>query len=65
MATSVSMNKKQIELLEKTKTVLVQSWGEEKYNEKITELMEKMLDDQKMSGDDLIEDLTAGDDDED
>ena len=27
--------------------------------------MEKLLDDRKMSGNDLIKDLTAGDDDED
>ena len=28
---------------------------------KITELMEKMLDDRKMRGDDLVEDNTGGD----
>ena len=59
-ATSVTMVEKQIEMLEKTKAVLVQSWGEAKYNEKITELMEKMLDDCKMSGDDLVEENTGG-----
>ena len=60
-ATRVTMVEKQIEMLEKTKAVLVQSWGEAKYNEKITELMEKMLDDRKMRGDDLVEDNTGDD----
>ena len=59
-ATSVTMVEKQIEMLEKTKVVLVQSWGEAKYNEKNNELMEKMLDDCKMSGDDLVEENTCG-----
>ena len=61
MATSVTMIEKQIEMLEKTKTVLVRSWGEAKYNEKISELSGKMLDDCKMIGDDLVEDNTVGD----
>ena len=60
MAKSVTMVEKQIEMLEKTKAVLVQQWGGAKYNEKITELMEKMLDDFKMSGDDLVEQNTGG-----
>ena len=60
MATSVIMIEKQINMLEKTKMVLVRSWGKAKYNEKITKLMEKMLDDHKMRGDDLVEDNTGG-----
>ena len=40
--------------VEETKSVLVKSWGQEMYDRKITDLMEKMLDDNKLCGEDFI-----------
>ena len=50
----VTMIEKQIELLERTKSVLIARWGQDKYDNCISELMTKMLDDCKMSGEDLM-----------
>ena len=54
MARSMGMIEKQIELLERTKSVLVSCWGQVEYDNRISELMTKMLDDHKISGEDLM-----------
>ena len=54
MATSVGMIEKQIDLLERTKNVLIARWGQDEYDNRIAALMTKMLDDRKLSGEDLI-----------
>ena len=54
MATSVGMIEKQIDLLEQTKSVLIARWGQDEYDDRISELMMKMLDDCKLSGEDLM-----------
>ncbi len=56
MATSVGMIEKQIDLLERTKGVLIASWGQEEYNNQVAALMMKMLDDRKMSGKEMMTD---------
>ena len=60
IATNVSTPEKQIEMLGQTTEVLIWSWGQEKYDAKITELMDKMLDDRKMSGEELIREINDG-----
>jgi len=59
MAATVGMIEKQIDLLERTKSVLIARWGQDEYDSRISELMTKMLDDRKLSG----ADLTASDND--
>ncbi len=54
MAATVGMIEKQIDLLEQTKSVLIARWGQDAYDNRISELMTKMLDDRKLSGEDLI-----------
>ena len=54
MAATVGMIEKQIDLLERTKSVLIARWGLDAYDNRISELMTKMLDDRKLSGEDLI-----------
>lgn len=54
MAATVGMIEKQIDLLERTKSVLIARWGQDAYDNRISELMMKMLDDRKLSGEDLI-----------
>jgi hypothetical protein len=56
MATSVGMIKKQIDLLEQTKGVLIAHWGQEEYDNRVAALMTKMLDDRKMSGEEMMTD---------
>ena len=53
MAATVGMIEKQIDLLERTKSVLIARWGQDEYDSRISELMTKMLDDRKLSGEDL------------
>ncbi len=55
IATSVGMIEKQIDLLERTKSVLIARWGQDAYDNRISELMMKMLDDRKLSGEDVIQ----------
>ena len=66
MATSVGMIEKQIDLLERTKGVLVARWGQEEYDNRVAALMTKMLDDRKMSGEEMMTDgnMDAGDNDD-
>ena len=47
------MIEKQIDLSERTKSVLIGRWGQDQYDNRISELMMKMLDDRKLSGEDL------------
>ena len=54
MAATVGMIEKQIDLLERTKSVPFARWGQDAYDNRISELMTKMLDDRKLSGEDLI-----------
>ncbi len=54
MAATIGMIEKQIDLLERTKSVLIARWGQDEYDNRISELMTKMLDDRKLSGEDLI-----------
>ena len=54
MAATVGMIEKQIDLLERTKSVLIARWGQDAYDNRISELMVKMLDDRKLSGEDLM-----------
>ncbi len=54
MAATVGMIEKQIDLLERMKSVLIACWGQDAYDNHISELMTKMLDDRKLSGEDLI-----------
>jgi len=62
MAATVGMIEKQIDLLERTKTVLIARWGQDEYDNRISELMTKMLDDRKLSGEDSIAaEKTTGD----
>ncbi len=61
MATDVGMIEKQIDLLERTKHVLVACWGQEEYDNRVAELMTKMLDDRKMGGKELKNDGNVGD----
>ncbi len=55
MAATVGMIEKQIDLLEQTKSVLIARWGQDAYDNRISELMMKMLDDRKLSGEDVIQ----------
>jgi hypothetical protein len=55
MAATVGMIEKQIDLLERTKSVLIARWGQDAYDNRISELMMKMLDDRKLSGEDVIQ----------
>ena len=66
MATSVGMIEKQIDLMERTKGVLIAHWGEEEYDNRIVALMTKMLDDRKMSSEEMMTDgnMDAGDNDD-
>ena len=66
MATSVGMIEKQIDLLERTKGVLIAHWGQEEYDNRVAALMTKMLDDRKMSGEEMMTDgnMDAGDNDD-
>ena len=66
MATSVGMIKKQIDLLEQTKGVLIAHWGQEEYDNRVAALMTKMLDDCKMSGEEMMTDgnMDASDNDD-
>ncbi len=66
MATSVGMIKKQIDSLERTKGVLIACWGQEEYDNQVAALMTKMLDDRKMSGEEMMTDgnMDAGDNDD-
>ena len=48
------MIEKQIDLSERTKSVLIGRWGQDQYDNRISELMTKMLDDRKLSGEDLM-----------
>jgi hypothetical protein len=66
MVTSVGMIEKQIDLLERTKGVLIARWGQEEYDNRVAALMTKMLDDRKMSGKEMMTDgnMDAGDNDD-
>ena len=64
MATSVGMIEKQIDLLERTKSVLIARWGQDVYDNRISELLTKMLDDCKLSGRDLMADENTRDGDD-
>ena len=61
MATSIGMIEKQIYLMERIKSVLVACWEQEEYDNQVTELMTKMLDNCKMSSKELMDGNVVGD----
>lgn len=59
MATSVGVIKDQLDLMERTKSVLVAKWGQDEYDAKIADLMTKMLDEKQMSGEAFLESTSS------